>query len=85
MLCLLLPHVLLSGVAGSTAMGGGSGNSGGGGWGRTFLPRLGSSTDCEVGLTSSKVFSTRSRHTGGKGARQLDRSARLTSPLVAAA
>ncbi len=35
--------------------------------------------DCKVGLTSSKGFFTRSRHTGGKGARLLDRSARLTS------
>ena len=59
------------------------GNSGGSGGRRTFSPRLGSVADCEVGLASSEVFSTRSRRTGGKGARQLDRSARPTSPSAA--
>ena len=34
--------------------------------------------NCKVGLTSSKVFSTRSWYTGGKGPRLLDRSARPT-------
>ncbi len=65
--CLLLPLVLLSGVAGSAAMGGSGGNSGGGGWQWIFLPRPGSGTNWEVGLTSSKVLSTRSLHMGEKG------------------
>ena len=77
--------MLLSGAAASAArIGGSGGNSGGSGGRRTFSPRLGSGADCEVGLTSSEVFSTRSRRTGGKGARQLDRSARPTSPSAAA-